>query len=160
MRNKYTIPKHSFLTWIYMHNALNTKEKLHRLGMSDDDTCEICGNGSETSSHLFFECEYSSKVISLIGDLIGESIPSDAPIDWRRGLSGPGMRKDIINAIINACLYAIWKQRNLCKHELILITPIKLVKLIIKEVTDHTLSFPENLGMRDRDLLERLQNRN
>ncbi|XP_074298085.1 uncharacterized protein LOC141628898 [Silene latifolia] len=143
-----------------MHNALNTKVKLHRLGISDDDTCEICGNGSETSSHLFFECECSSKVISLIGDLIGESIPSDASIDWRRGLSGHGMRKDIMNAIINACLYTIWKQRNLCKHELTLITPQKLVKLIIEEVIVRTLRFPENLGMRDRDLLKRLQNRN
>ncbi|XP_074313785.1 uncharacterized protein LOC141648976 [Silene latifolia] len=157
--NKHTVPKHSFLTWIYMHNALNTNAKLHRLGISEDDTCAICGNGPETSSHLFFECEYNSKVISLIGSLIGETIPSDASSDWRRGLSGPRLRKDIINAIINACLYAIWKQRNLSKHDLILITPSKLVNMIIKEVMDRTLRFRENLGLRDNDLLERLQNR-
>ncbi|XP_074282723.1 uncharacterized protein LOC141607265 [Silene latifolia] len=155
--NKCTIPKHRFLTWIHMHNALNTKEKLHKLGISDDDTCEICRNGTETASHLFFACEYSSRVLTLVGGFIGESISADAPTEWRRGMKGSGMRKDIINAIINACIYSIWKQQNLCKPELILLKSAKLVNQIIKEVTGRTLSFPENLGVRDREWLEGLR---
>ncbi|XP_074266069.1 uncharacterized protein LOC141588530 [Silene latifolia] len=156
--NKYTAPKHGFLAWIYFHNALNTKAKLHNLGISEDDTCAICGNGSETASHLFFECEYSSRVISLIGDLIGEAIPPDAPTDWRRKLNGSGIRKGIINALLNVCIYCIWRQRNLCKHELTLLNPAKVVNLIIKEVTRRTLNFPELVGVRDRDLIERMIN--
>ncbi|XP_074291036.1 uncharacterized protein LOC141617788 [Silene latifolia] len=157
--NKYTLPKHSFLTWIYMHNALNTKDKLHKFRISDNHTCEICGIGYETASHLFFACDYSSRVLNLVGGLFGESIPADAFTEWRRGLKCSGMRKDVTNAIINACIYGIWKQRNLCKHELILINPAKLVTQIIKEVTDRTLSFTENLEGRDREWLEGLRNR-
>ncbi|XP_074266903.1 uncharacterized protein LOC141590195 [Silene latifolia] len=156
--NKYTIPKHRFHTWIYMHKALNTKDKLCKFGISDNDTCEVCGSETETASHLFFTCVYSSRVLHLVGGLIGESIPADAPTDWRRGLRGSGIRKDFINVIINACIYGIWKQRNLCKHELALINPMKLSRQIVKEVTDRTLSSNELLGVRDRDCLEGLRN--
>ncbi|XP_074297132.1 uncharacterized protein LOC141627815 [Silene latifolia] len=157
--NKYTLPKHSFLSWIYMHNALNTKDKLLKFGISDNDACKICGTGSETTSHLFFACEYSFRVLNLVGGLIGECFSADDFLEWRRGLKGSGMRKDIINAILNACIYGIWKQRNLCKHELILINPTKLVTQIIKEVTDRTLSLTENMGDRDKEWLAGLRNR-
>ncbi|XP_074291856.1 uncharacterized protein LOC141618671 [Silene latifolia] len=138
-----------------MHKALNTKDKLCKFGISVNDACEVCGSETETALHLFFACVYSSRVLHLVRGLIEESIPADATTDWRRGLRGSGIRKDFINAIINAC---IWKQRNLCKHEMTLINPMKLSRQIVKEVTDRTLSSKEILGVRDRDWLEGLKN--
>ncbi|XP_074289243.1 uncharacterized protein LOC141614396 [Silene latifolia] len=105
--NKYTLPKHIFLSRIYMHKALNTKDKLCKFGISVNDTREICGLETETAAHLFFACVYSSRVRHLVGGLIGESIPTDVTTDWRRGLRGSGIRRDFIIAIINACIYGI-----------------------------------------------------
>ncbi|XP_074317080.1 uncharacterized protein LOC141653264 [Silene latifolia] len=106
--NKYTIPKHGFLTLIYFHKGRNTKEKLYKLGITEDDTCGICGYGSESSSHLFFDCEYGSRVISSLGSRIGEKFPHYGTIEWRLKLTGTGTRKGIINALYNACIYYIW----------------------------------------------------
>ncbi|XP_074302915.1 uncharacterized protein LOC141637250 [Silene latifolia] len=141
-----------------MHKSLNTKDKLCKFGISVNDTCEVCGSETDTAPHLFFVCVYSSRVLHLVSRLIGESIPADATTYWRRGLRGSGIRNDFINAIINACIYGIWKQRNLCKHELTLINPTKLSRQIVKEVTDRTLSSKEIMGVRDRDWLEGLRN--
>ncbi|XP_074277572.1 uncharacterized protein LOC141601207 [Silene latifolia] len=156
--DKFTIPKHGFLTWIYFHKGLNTNEKLHKLGISDVDTCGICGTGSESFTHLFFDCEYISRVISLLGSRIGETFPYHGTIEWRKKLTGYGTRKGIINALYNACIYYIWRQRNLCKHELTLLHPNKLVTLLIKEVTQRIMSLPNQMGARDRYLLDRMRN--
>ncbi|XP_074278116.1 uncharacterized protein LOC141601718 [Silene latifolia] len=112
--NKYTIPKLGFLAWIYFHKGLNTKEKLYKLGITEDDTCGVCGSGSESSSHLFFDCEYGLRVITSLGHRIGEKLPHHGTIDWRLQLTGTGPRKGIINALYNTCIYYIWRQRNLC----------------------------------------------
>ncbi|XP_074278673.1 uncharacterized protein LOC141602269 [Silene latifolia] len=146
--------------WIYFDNALKTNFKLHKLGIDDDDIYTICGMGSETDSHLFFECEYSSKIIALIGNQIRENIPVDNHTEWRRRLTGSTMRKGIINALLNASIYAIWRQRNLCKDDLVLLTPEKVAMMIIKEVTNRILSFQEQMGSRERELIEGLHEHN
>ncbi|XP_074290994.1 uncharacterized protein LOC141617730 [Silene latifolia] len=153
---KYTTPKHGFIAWIYFHNALKTNFKMHKFGIGDGDTCTICGMGSETESHLFFECEYSSRILGLIGNQIRETIPANNHIEWRKRLTGSGIRKGIINALLNASIYAIWRQRNQRKHDLVLVKPEKVTNGIIKEVMNRTLSFQEHMGSRDRDLVERL----
>ncbi|XP_074300543.1 uncharacterized protein LOC141631821 [Silene latifolia] len=154
---KYTSPKHSFIAWIYFHKAFKTNFKMHKFGIGDDDTCTICGMDSETESHLFFECEYSSRIIALIGNQIREIIPANNHTEWRKRLSGSGIRREVINALVNASIYAIWRQRNQCKHDLVLLKPEKVTNGIINEVTNRTLSFQEQLGRRDRELIERLQ---
>ncbi|XP_074266977.1 uncharacterized protein LOC141590272 [Silene latifolia] len=154
---KYTSPKHGFIAWIYFHKAFKTNFKMHKFGIGDDDTCTICGMDSETESHLFFECEYSSRIIALIGNQIREIKPANNHTEWRKRLSGSGIRREVINALLNTSIYAIWRQRNQCKHDLVLLKPEKVTNGIIKEVTNRTLSFQEQLGRRDRELIERLQ---
>ncbi|XP_074298029.1 uncharacterized protein LOC141628833 [Silene latifolia] len=156
--NKYTLPKHRFLSWIYMHKALNTKDKLCKFGISVNDTCEVCGSETETAAHLFFACVYSSRVRQLVSGLIGKNIPTDVTTDWRRGLRGSGIRRDFIIAIINACIYGIWKQRNLCKHERMLINPMKLSRQIVQEVADRTLNSEEIRGYERERVVEGFRN--
>ncbi|XP_074315713.1 uncharacterized protein LOC141651921 [Silene latifolia] len=51
--SSWTVPKHRIIAWLSYQNALNTRAKLHRLGVSDRDTCCICEQGTETLQHLF-----------------------------------------------------------------------------------------------------------
>ncbi|XP_074300601.1 uncharacterized protein LOC141631886 [Silene latifolia] len=57
------VPKHRFIAWLVHMNALNTRHKLKRIGVSDSSLCCICEKEEETIQHLFFDCEYSRKVM-------------------------------------------------------------------------------------------------
>lgn len=61
--NKFNIPKNSFICWLTMWNRLKTKQRLHRFGIYDDNSCAICGNAPETIAHLFFECQYGQACV-------------------------------------------------------------------------------------------------
>lgn len=41
--SRYAMPKHKFITWLAMHERLQTKEKLKKIGVCDDDCCLLCG---------------------------------------------------------------------------------------------------------------------
>ncbi|KAK9756169.1 hypothetical protein RND81_01G078400 [Saponaria officinalis] len=132
--NKWTIPKHSFLAWIYHHGNMNTKAKLYRLGISEEDTCCICGVASETIDHLFFECTYNRDILLLVGNWIEVQLPTQNLLNWRLLRSATKVRRGILNATINACMYQVWRQRNLSMHENTLIRPQKVARSIIEEV--------------------------
>ncbi|XP_074302909.1 uncharacterized protein LOC141637244 [Silene latifolia] len=63
---KWSIPKHSFIAWLYYHQGFNTKGKLYRLGISPDSNCCICAQEEETSQHLFFQCQYRRNVLQCL----------------------------------------------------------------------------------------------
>ncbi|XP_074316598.1 uncharacterized protein LOC141652882 [Silene latifolia] len=52
---KWSIPKHSFIAWLYYQQGFNTKDKLFRLGISPDSSCCICAQEEESPHHLFFQ---------------------------------------------------------------------------------------------------------
>ncbi|XP_074315577.1 uncharacterized protein LOC141651779 [Silene latifolia] len=73
--NKWTVPKHAIIAWLYHHRGLNTKDKLFRLNIVSDNLCCICGSEEETLQHLFFKCQYSKAVLSLIREWTGFCLP-------------------------------------------------------------------------------------
>ncbi|XP_074271311.1 uncharacterized protein LOC141595244 [Silene latifolia] len=119
--NKWSIPKHSFISWVYQHKNMNTMEKLHNLSISEEYTCRICRNETETIEHLFFDCPYNRKVVVIEGDWLGLPLPYQDLMEWRLRITGSKMKQGIINATINACLYHIWNQRNRSRIELSLL---------------------------------------
>ncbi|XP_074265683.1 uncharacterized protein LOC141588127 [Silene latifolia] len=129
-----TIPKHSFLAWIYFHKGLNTNEKLKSFGLDIDTTCLICGDGNKALEHLFFSCEYSQRIISRVEQWMGFSLPRDDVTEWRINIPGSQDKKDTINGIINAMMYSIWHQRNRSKHEANIIRPETVATGIIKDM--------------------------
>ncbi|XP_074278380.1 uncharacterized protein LOC141601971 [Silene latifolia] len=121
--HKWTVPKHAFLVWMYQHGSLNTNAKLKRLGVVEDDTCLICGNAVENLDHLFLNCEYSKRVLQQIEIWLCHTLPVQNLMDWRGRLQGSRLKKGVMNAILNAALYHIWRQRNLSKFESKLLRP-------------------------------------
>ncbi|XP_074291779.1 uncharacterized protein LOC141618579 [Silene latifolia] len=79
--NKWSIPKHSFISWIYQHGNMNTNAKLCNLGIKEDNTCYICGSGVEDMDHLFFDCRYGREFIAIVGEWLRLDIPADGLLD-------------------------------------------------------------------------------
>ncbi|XP_074301065.1 uncharacterized protein LOC141632416 [Silene latifolia] len=70
------LPKHRFLIWLIMRNALNVKDKLFRHGICLDDLCCLCGTASETGVHLFHQCVYSQGLVAGMASFIHIPVPS------------------------------------------------------------------------------------
>ncbi|XP_074318594.1 uncharacterized protein LOC141655410 [Silene latifolia] len=57
--NKWRVPKHSFINWIIIREALPLKDRLVQYGVCTDDRCCICSIHAETHTHLFQQCDYN-----------------------------------------------------------------------------------------------------
>ncbi|KAK9723563.1 hypothetical protein RND81_05G008200 [Saponaria officinalis] len=132
--NSWTVPKYSLLAWIYHCGNMNTKSKLYTLGISEDNTCYLCGSGVEDLDHIFFDCAYSRKIIDLLREKLHMHIPYNNILGWRLNRSGPKDDQGALNAIINASCYHIWHQRNTSRVDLKLLRPKNLVDYIMNEL--------------------------
>ncbi|XP_074291435.1 uncharacterized protein LOC141618228 [Silene latifolia] len=155
--HKWSTPKHSILAWLYHHNGLNLKEKLQRLGIIEEDTCCICGLASETKEHLFFRCQYSMKVIEAVGTRLNIRLPTQNLPQSCRSCSGSKNKIGILSAIINACMYNIWKQRNASRLELQILRPTSIASSIVDELRIRLMGFASSKEKdEDRRLIERI----
>ncbi|XP_074314074.1 uncharacterized protein LOC141649279 [Silene latifolia] len=127
---KWSIPKHSFIAWLYYHQGFNTKGKLYMLGISPDSTCCICAQEEETSQHLFFQCQYNRKVIQCLQAWTGVQFSTDNIQNWRQHRRFTRLKTGTLNSIINSSMYHIWMQRNGSRHEFKLISPSRCAAMI------------------------------
>ncbi|XP_074306124.1 uncharacterized protein LOC141641356 [Silene latifolia] len=159
--NNWSIPIHSMLAWIYHHKSLNTNGKLHKLGIRISNTCYICEAAIKTEEHLYFACEYSSRVITLMGSWLRVDLPMSDVLPWRLSRGSSKTRRNIINAVINACVYQIWHKHNTCKFEQKIVRPEKYVRLIIAEIRGKIMGLlNDKLREGDRKWIERALERN
>ncbi|XP_074305018.1 uncharacterized protein LOC141639947 [Silene latifolia] len=132
--NKWTIPKHGMVAWMTHHQGLNTKDKLFRLSISSDNLCCLCGAEEETSQHLFFKCQYSEEIMMRIQNWVGIVLPESRGHDWKRTAGMTRLKVGILNSILNAATYHIWRQRNGCRHDMKLLRPDGCVTMIQYEI--------------------------
>ncbi|XP_050207875.1 uncharacterized protein LOC126657252 [Mercurialis annua] len=78
---KDNIPRYSFITWLALQDKLNTKDKLLRWKVVQNDVCCFCNSETESISHLFFECGYSRAIWKRL--LVDMSFNRDV-MHWRR----------------------------------------------------------------------------
>ena len=113
MWNRSSIPKARFILWLAMNERLKSRDKLAALGLIPTDTCPLCGLTSESHSHLFFACNYSSQCLRDILTWVGIKAPNDslAYFASRKWKWSTAKRKI---AIISLCslMYEIWCVRN------------------------------------------------
>lgn len=57
-----TPPKCLFITWLLLHEKLATCNYLQQVGVHTDPICCLCARSDESLDHLFFKCEYVSRV--------------------------------------------------------------------------------------------------
>ncbi|KAL2246341.1 UNVERIFIED_CONTAM: hypothetical protein Sindi_2902300 [Sesamum indicum] len=136
------IPRHSFILWLAILGKLPTTDKswLSHLGV-----CILCDEGAtESHPHLFFRCRFSRQCLYEIRRRIRFHWPNR---DWATDIewaTGKWRGKHIINrayrTLLAACVYHIWKERNLRRFDHTERTLATLSILIINDVRQRILS--------------------
>ncbi|KAL2235687.1 UNVERIFIED_CONTAM: hypothetical protein Sindi_1300900 [Sesamum indicum] len=138
------IPHHIFILWLAIQDKLATTDKpwLAHLG-----PCVLCNEGlTETHAHLFFQCRFSRRCLTEIRRTIRFLWPNR---EWKDDITWASQRwrgKHIINisyrALLAACVYHIWKERNLRRFDHTERTPTTIASLIIEDIRQriHSIS--------------------
>ncbi|XP_074283310.1 uncharacterized protein LOC141607861 [Silene latifolia] len=121
--NWWCVPKHRFICWMMVRNAMQVKSKLFQLGISPDDLCLLCGGTTETHVHLFEQCVYSRSVLQGMAMLCQINIPSVNILQWVWNQKWDKARKGIVLCAFMAYYYQIWMMRNRARVELHLPRP-------------------------------------
>ncbi|XP_074288966.1 uncharacterized protein LOC141614111 [Silene latifolia] len=119
----WAIPKHCFLNWLLMKNALNTKVRLYKIGIYADELCCICGTDKETITHLFQHCRYVTDVLSSLCSWLQIPMPCGNRIIWLGTRKWPALKKLVCVAVFMSGYYAVWQQRNAARIDGVLLRP-------------------------------------
>ena len=57
-----SIPRHAFITWVFIQHRLPIEKRLSKFSSQWDHTCGLCDNAEEDDWHLFFLCLYAQAV--------------------------------------------------------------------------------------------------
>ncbi|XP_057250781.1 uncharacterized protein LOC130591469 [Beta vulgaris subsp. vulgaris] len=152
--NKFSQPKHRIILWLGVQNRLKTKDRLKRIGVSDDDVCTICGQHGESVKHLLFKCHYSSQCIEQVMNWLGVSWNARNVFQlcrWIRGrYRGSSFQKKVVLAAIAATVYTIWRVRNSAHWDGVVVTSSKSVQEI-KQCVKGRIKQLMNGKVKDRD---------
>ncbi|XP_074300495.1 uncharacterized protein LOC141631772 [Silene latifolia] len=125
--NNWALPKHCFLNWLILRNALNTKERLYKIGVSSDELFCICCADKETISHLFQHCRYVTEIMSMICLWLGIPLPQGNGLVWLGRRNWSPVQKTVCIAVFMCAYYAIWQQRNAARIEGVILRPALLI---------------------------------
>ncbi|XP_018487780.1 uncharacterized protein LOC108858328 [Raphanus sativus] len=113
-------PKFAFVAWLAVKDRLSTMDRISKWDCGVDETCVLCKSEKESRNHLFFECDYSSKVWEHLTKGI---LVSDYTNDWLRILtiisSDHMERKKVfcLRYAFQATIHVIWRERNKRRHD-------------------------------------------
>lgn len=119
--NKLNIPRHSFIMWVVVQRRLVTLDRLQEWIPSIIEVhCILCGSATETHNHLFYECEYSKKLLHMCANWLSLRRVPHKLQSWRHWLAHATRRKlkkhGVWSATFAALVYHIWEERNGRKH--------------------------------------------
>jgi hypothetical protein len=73
------IPRHAFILWLALRDALVTKEKMCSWGFFGPSVCMFCYGCNESWGHLFFDCSFSRRIWRALMSICLIPNPS---VDW------------------------------------------------------------------------------
>lgn len=71
------IPRHKFLSWLFVLDRCPTKNRMVDWRIDTDPTCILCNSDLESRDHLFSACSYSWEVWHSIAGRAGFFTPRD-----------------------------------------------------------------------------------
>lgn len=108
-------PKMAFTTFKAINLRLPTADRLARWGMEVNLTCKLCNNIPESHNHLFFECEYSTRVLSHVKsknrDMHAISTLEDELLYLSHSKKGD-LLTQLQTISLTTTVYHLWKERN------------------------------------------------
>ncbi|CAN7069613.1 unnamed protein product, partial [Brassica oleracea var. botrytis] len=98
-------------------------------------TCLLCDSSDENRDHLFLGCPYSQDVWNHFFRHSNFNLPADfeAIFQWLPSSSTNLKVRTIWNLLVQAIVYALWKERNLrlhtssSRHSLLLVKEVKVI---------------------------------
>lgn len=112
--NNNGIPKHSFITWLFVLDRCPTKSRILSWGIIADTNCLLCNHHLESRDHLFFDCSYSWSIWESTSNRCG--IPPIRPwsqsFDSIHHMQGSQVKKKLIRIAWQASIYFLWQERN------------------------------------------------
>ncbi|KAF4403387.1 hypothetical protein G4B88_008033 [Cannabis sativa] len=122
------LPKHRFIFWQIANSHLLTRDYLHHIMVTPNNLCPVCEVEVETHDHIFFNCYYTSQVFEAVNRWLGD-------IHWPRSTAEmlqlcnnatKDLTQRILNAVMAAVFYFLWKNRNKCVFDYSCMVPSKL----------------------------------
>lgn len=112
---KRGVPKHQFLTWMFLYNRCPTKDIMVSWGIQVDPLCILCNSSLESKDDLFFECPYSRSALTSLVASFGFLRPFNFWDETILGLilfTGNNKRRYLLLLMWQALIYEIWRERN------------------------------------------------
>lgn len=111
------------------------------MGIIDHSLCNLCERHNENTRHLFFNCDYTQEVWSLVKREVGLSAHVEySEREWNfilRLCKGRTESKEIYKSVVYACIYNIWRERNSRKFTNRQSSPTRLAREIIRKIRKH-----------------------
>ncbi|XP_062093759.1 uncharacterized protein LOC133799776 [Humulus lupulus] len=148
--NKLLVPKKVF------NCHLLTRDHLRRFMPIPSALCPVCVSVNETHSHLFMECIFSRKLFGEISSWLGvfQWLKSFMELQQWCLSAVSDLKNQIINVVLSATMYFVWKNRNTCIFEFVCTSARSMSLEIRKVVKCRVLGLgPHKLSKRDRYLL-------
>ncbi|XP_062099886.1 uncharacterized protein LOC133805741 [Humulus lupulus] len=114
------LPKHMFLLWMVVNSFLLTRDNLAKCTIPlDSPLCPVCEDQWESHHHLFFDCCLSKRILTRIFSWLGYHAWASSFSEWTMGLnlSLNNSMSLIINMVLAALVYQIWRNRNRCIYD-------------------------------------------
>ncbi|CAJ2667996.1 unnamed protein product [Trifolium pratense] len=110
-------PSKSLLVWRLMHDKVPTDDKLMERGCNIPSMCSLCHTHSESTFHLFFECNFVFSLWCWMASILNTTLHFQSIEDIRLLCDGswsPQCKITIKAAIVNL-LNSIWHARNIAR---------------------------------------------
>ncbi|GJZ13757.1 hypothetical protein Tco_0548987 [Tanacetum coccineum] len=131
------IPRHTIHLWLVIQRKLKTQDMLRQWDVSNSNLhmlCPLCDSTPDSHEHLFFECNFSSRVWDKLKEFTGTpNIPSDlnAIVDFIYPFTKmSSFRSVACKLVFAASSYFIWQERNFRLFKKIKRNPYQIVEMI------------------------------
>lgn len=129
------IPRHKFLSWLFVLNRCPTKDRMVEWGADTDPVCILCNSSLESRDHLFFNCSYSWEVWNSVAARSGFTTPRewDEILTELEKFKTPHHNRLLALLGWQAAIYCLWAERSGRLHR----SRFRIPPDVIKEI--HTI---------------------
>lgn len=116
--NKSGIPRHNFLSWMFVLNQCPTRDRTIRWGHQISPSCLLCNQSPKLRDHLFFMCHYSWNLWGLLAPRCGIQPERSWDLVLNQIQStGRNSIKGILTRLCwQGCIDWTWRERNARLH--------------------------------------------
>lgn len=143
--NKGGIPRHNFLTWLFVLNRCPTRDRIISWGLQTSPLCLLCNTAPESRNHLFFECPYTWNIWSVMALRCGITPERNLSrtLEQLHAMSSRSPKGILTLLCWQGCIYWSWSERNGRLHRNIFRSPESMSRFLDRQIRDRILSFRE-----------------